>query len=594
MALIPFGEYRPDVADYEGQHTHTATNVVPQGDGYGPFLSFVAFSSALAAPCRGIFYAINNDGSTSVFAATVTKIYELNNTNQTWTDVSAGGGTYSGPSIDKNWSFAQFNNFVFATNKNDAPQVFDLTSSSAFAALGGSPPQADFIAVINRFVVLSGIASPNVYRVQWSGLNATTTWTSGVSQSDFQDLADGGIVRGVTGGEIGYIFQDRSIRRMTFQPGSDIIFGIDRISANDGLLAPYSLVNASDRIFFYSPQGFKMFDGLSLTPIGKERVDRTFANDIDSSNLQLLIGAVDPAKQRVYWAYKSVNGTTGQFDKILVYDWILDRWGTLKIAGEYIAALVPAGSSSGGLTLEQVDAAYDTAAPVALTSLATSTSASSPTTFTLAAHGLTAGRGILLVATSGSFPAPLAAATPYYIKATGLTSNTFQISAGGGVGALEGAAVITTSSATSTATLSYSYILSNLDTLSINTLDSVTIAAEASLGAVGTTNKMGFFTGPTLEATIESAEHGSQSLRRIFLRGYRPITDAAGVLGKTSVRENQQASVSFTTEQVVTAQGWIPQRISTRYARAHIRITAGTTWTFAAGIEPDSALEGQR
>ena len=56
------------------------------------------------------------------------------------------------------------------------PQVFDLTSSSAFADLGGSPPQARYIAMVGRFVVLSGLLS-TPYRIQWSGLNATTTWT---------------------------------------------------------------------------------------------------------------------------------------------------------------------------------------------------------------------------------------------------------------------------------------------------------------------------------------------------------------------------------------------------------------------------------
>jgi hypothetical protein len=105
---------------------------------------------------------------------------------------------------------------------------------------------------------------------------------------------------------------------------------------------------------------------------------------------------------------------------------------------------------------------------------------------------------------------------------------------------------------------------------------------------------MGFFTGSTLEATLETAEHGSQSLRRIFLRGYRPIVDAATIYGKTSTRENQQASVTYTTEQLVNAQGWVPQRISTRYARGHIRIPAATSWTFAAGVEPDTSMEGQR
>src|ERR1700738_4768331 len=104
--------------------------------------------------------------------STATKLYQMNNTTFTWTDVSKGGGSYSSVPTGDQWQFAQFNNFVFAVQINTVPQVFDLTSSTAFADLGGSPPQARYIAVVNRFVVLSGLGSSTPYRVQWSGLNA--------------------------------------------------------------------------------------------------------------------------------------------------------------------------------------------------------------------------------------------------------------------------------------------------------------------------------------------------------------------------------------------------------------------------------------
>jgi hypothetical protein len=42
------------------------------------------------------------------------------------------------------------------------------------------------------------------------------------------------------------------------------------------------------------------------------------------------------------------------------------------------------------------------------------------------------------------------------------------------------------------------------------------------------------------------------------------------------------------------ATGSIPARASTRYARAKLRIPAGTTWSFALGVEPEFSLEGAR
>jgi hypothetical protein len=232
MPLLAYGEYRPDVSDYEGQATRNILNAVPRGDGYGPFPSFSAYTSALPAPCRGAFYALKSDGTVVTFAGTGTKLYKLNNTDFTWTDVSKGSSSYSALSATAQWQFAQTGNFVFATQANAVLQIFDLSSSTAFADALGAAPQAAYISVVGRFLVLSGLLS-TPYRIQWSGLNnfnAADSWTSGIKSSDFQDFPDGGIVRGVAGGEAGIVFQDQVIRRMSYVPGSPIIFQIDRIT----------------------------------------------------------------------------------------------------------------------------------------------------------------------------------------------------------------------------------------------------------------------------------------------------------------------------------------------------------------------------
>lgn len=351
MPLLQWGDWRPDISDYEGASLHDLSNVVPRGDGYGPFPSFSSYTSALPATCRGAFYALKSDGSVITFAGTATKLYQLNNTNFAWTDVSKGASTYSSLSANAQWQFAQFGNLVFATQANAPLQVFDLSSSTAFADCGGSPPQAAYISVVGRFLVLSGLLS-NAYRIQWSGLNATTTWTSGVNSSDFQDFPDGGIVRGVAGGEYGIIFQDQAIRRMSYVPGSPLIFQIDRITQDKGLYAPYSIIRAGEKIFFYAGQGFhKIEPGGVPEQIGREKVDRTFLADLDKGHLELFMGAADPRSTKIYWAYRSVNGVDPtNYDKVLGYDYLLDRFFQLSIRGEYLV-----GISQTGLTLENLD-----------------------------------------------------------------------------------------------------------------------------------------------------------------------------------------------------------------------------------------------
>src|SRR5579862_3549310 len=352
MPILPFPEWRPDVSDFQGSSSLVMQNVLPRGDGYGPFADFNALSQPLPAACRGTFFARNADGSITTFAGTATRLYRLNNTSFTWTDVSQGGAAYAALSSAFNWQFVQFNNFVIAVQQNAPPQVFDLTSSAAFANLGGSPPQASYVAVISRFVVLSGLLS-FPYRVQWSGLNAITTWDNITAQSNYQDLADGGLTRGVAGGDqYGIVFQDSAIRSMTFNPGSPTVFDILKLSSSDGMFAPYSAVSAGGQIYFCSTQGFKAIPpGGYPTAIGKEKFDRAFFGDVDQSNLQLCIGAPDPKAPRIYWAYKSQSGQAGLFDKIIIYDYVLGRATLVSMSGEYLATL-----AKPGLTLESLDA----------------------------------------------------------------------------------------------------------------------------------------------------------------------------------------------------------------------------------------------
>ena len=486
MPLIPFPEYRPDVSDYQAGNTRSVLNVVPRGDGYGPFPDFAPYSAALPAACRGFFRAVRTDGSIAVFAGTATRLYLMNNSNGVWTDVSKGGLAYTTLSASDNWQFAQFGNFVIAVQANTVPQVYDLTASSQFANLAGAPPEARYISVVGRFVVLSGLVSAP-YRIQWSGLGNATQWSSGANSSDFQDLPDGGVVRGVDGGEYGVILQDNVIRRMSYVPGSPVIFQIERIAEDHGLLGPYSLVRSGARVFYVSAQGFKTIAGSGVPQgIGGERVDRTFLAELDTGNLQLLLGAADPRSNRVYWAYKSGASSAALFNKLICFDYALNRFTPIEAAGEFLGSM-----SQPGITLENLDV-----------------------------------------------------------------------------------------------------IAPSLDALT-GSLDGYPAAAYPEIGAFNAQHRLGFFNGPNLEASLVTAEQGTDG-RRVYVRGLRPITDAPAVFGAVSRRENAQAVATFTAETPINAQGTCPQRASTRYARARIRIPAGTSWSFAAGVEPDVATEGLR
>jgi hypothetical protein len=348
--VLPWGEWRPDVSAYKGSHSPTITNVVPRGDGYGPWKSYAALSDALAAACRGFFTAYDDDGTVAIFAGTAAaELYKMSNTDYSWETVSAA--TYTALSSTDQWQYTQFGTRVIAVQGNDNPQSYVMGSSTDFADLGGTPPNAKYVTTVGEFVVLSGLTS-DPFTIQWSSRSDPTEWTIGTNEGDSQTFQDGGLVRGIAGGEFGLVFQDTVIRRMTYQPGSDVIFSFDKISEDLGLWAPYSIIKARDFVFFLSPTGFYSWHPLQgFKAIGKERVDRTFFNDVDQNSKQLIIGVNDPTGSRVMWVYKSSQGSDGLFDRAVVYDYALDRWaGFINISGEYIAtAAIP------GVTLENLD-----------------------------------------------------------------------------------------------------------------------------------------------------------------------------------------------------------------------------------------------
>ena len=566
-ALIEFPPFRPDLTDLGTDSSVLISGVVPRGDGYGPFKDFVGFTQALPSACRGFFFARRGDGSIAVFAGTSTRLYLLDNTTFTWVDVSKGGAAYSTLTPDKNWKFAQFNEFVLAVQIGTVPQKYVLTSGGTFVDLGGSPPQAGQVAIVNRFVMLTELLS-NPRRVHWSDLDAPETWTAGIGLCDFQDFPDGGVCHAISGGDAyGVIFQDEAIRSLTYAPGSPVVFQIARISTQDTLFATYSVVNAGTRTFFLSAQGFKVIvAGGEPASIGKEYVDTFFFEDVDRSNLQLVIGVVDPQATRVGWAYKSQQGATGLYDKILWFDWSIKErpWSIVPMSGQFIGYL-----AKPGLTLEGLDAI----APGGLTVL-----------------GAAAG-------TAGRIRLTLDAITNAFFSIPG---QNFIVLQGVNPGYMNGQWVPIIIDSThielqgstfGAAWVSGGRIGGSLDDLPFS-LDSISTAAIAALAGVGPDGVLGFFAGPNIEAILETAQPDGGG-KYAFIAGIAPMTDSADAMGSVGYRLAQFEPISYTAETQVNGYGICPQIIEGQYCKARVRIPAGSTWKYIRGVRPDVIAAGE-
>lgn len=345
--VLPFIDWTPDLAPIEGPGLFDILNVYPIGNGYQPFRQLTAFTNALGARCQGAFAAKDDSANAANFAGDATKLYRLG-TNNEWDDVSRSGSAYA-TGIDEFWSFAQFGANVIATNGADVPQKYAIGTSSRFEALGGSPPVARYIAVVRDFVLLGNLAT-GAAKVHWSAFNNSEGWTVGTDQSDEQAFPDGGWVQGLVGGEVGYVIQERSIRRLTYV-GGDIIFQVDEVEKLRGTRAPKSIVQVGGTFFYLGQDGFYWFTGEGSKPIGSEKVDRWFYENVDEGYLYRVVGAADPQRRTVLWAFPSSGTIDGTPDTIIGYRWDIDRWFKIGATIEYLFQ-----ATTQGYTLEDLDA----------------------------------------------------------------------------------------------------------------------------------------------------------------------------------------------------------------------------------------------
>ena len=345
--LIPVGEYRPDLPEFENPGALEALNVQPDEASYRPIKTLTASGGALTARCQGAFSVRSIAGVYSNFAGDATKLYKQNATTLNWADVSrAAGGAYTIASTSM-WQFAQFGDIVLATNGTDILQAFTLGSSTLFALNAGSPPAANYIAVAREQVFLGRISGAEG-KVVWCGLNDSTAWTaSATTQADSQSIASGGRVMGLVGGEYLLIGQERSIKRATYV-GSPVIWQFDEISRDHGVLCDYSMTGHEGLTFFLSPDGIYMIvGGQQLQSIGDRKIDRTLLADLDSSYLTRVTAAVDPVAKLLWISYPGAGNSGGTPNKCLLYNWATGRWARAEIGMEmiYAAATITAATS---------------------------------------------------------------------------------------------------------------------------------------------------------------------------------------------------------------------------------------------------------
>lgn len=348
---IPFGPFEPDKSKFNGAVSANVVNAMPVASGWGPMSGLAVISEALGATCRGAVYVRNSSGNYTIIAGTETGLFRLNTTDYSWDDVSGPSAPYSLP-LEDTWSFTVFGTQLVIHNIADPIQVYDIEDVGVCADLAGSPPQAKYSWIAGDFLVLGYLTGTDGdKKVRWSGVNNIEHWTIGEQGADEQFIPEGKEVCAGFPEQGGFFVICRSAMHFfQFAPSSGYTFVRQLLNGAQGTISPRSVVSIGPGQFFYlSEDGF--FAGADRKPIGAERIDRWFLDEIDATFLGDVQGSADPYEKIVWWKYRVPDGTFRR----LGYDWQLDRWCTTDLqVGEMVALVTP------GITWDGLDTLYAT------------------------------------------------------------------------------------------------------------------------------------------------------------------------------------------------------------------------------------------
>ncbi len=107
------------------------------------------------------------------------------------------------------------------------------------------------------------------------------------------------------------------------------------------------------------------------------------------------------------------------------------------------------------------------------------------------------------------------------------------------------------------------------------------------LAAFDASNKLGFFTGSPMAASVQTSKFEPVPGMRGYVRGFRLIGDAANAVGRIGGMERSQGAITWNDYAGVNGQGRVPTRLSSRWAQIQVDIPAGASWTSMASVEFD-------
>lgn len=263
--------------------------------------------------------ALLADDTATGYIGTTTKLYHYDGTS-TFTDRSVGGG-YTNTATD--WSFAQYGNNTYATNRVDVVQSRDSSAGgggSAFAALAGSPAKARILVTqadqLLLFDLNDGSEKPDAFAASAPG--DPTDWSgSGATTPTRIRHRPGKIRAAVAFRDYVLVFKRGSIYRLYYTGNSTFKWKVELIAIGKGAWDMHSVVCNGDVVAFVGPGGAWTYDGASFR--------QTFPMDFG--------GDTSPTYRGGYYSHASKTAFFFHIESLVryfAYSFASDRWGDQK------------------------------------------------------------------------------------------------------------------------------------------------------------------------------------------------------------------------------------------------------------------------
>ena len=233
---------------------------------------------------------------------------------------------------DKMHDFAMLEDRLIIANGTDV--LREMAYQGTPSTLAGSPPVGRFLHTWHNFVFTAGI-SGSLTTLRWSALGDKDTWPA----ANQQDQPHGEITGIGSLGNVFYIFFKNKIRTLIGYTTGDFVFQDFR---DIGCVSHYGIVSNGTTLFFPASDGIyaigqlgstaNVVGGSSLIKLSPEKI-KTFWDDLDNSELQLIHGVNDPFHHSVRFSCRRQSESDN--DRELVYDYHENVLGFRFMKGRY-------------------------------------------------------------------------------------------------------------------------------------------------------------------------------------------------------------------------------------------------------------------